>query len=62
MSREGILIDTPYERMTEKQVTQIHQASMEILGDPGLMCFNRQAAEIFGDNRRQPIGVLSLLQ
>ncbi|MCJ7523102.1 MAG: trimethylamine methyltransferase family protein [Dehalococcoidia bacterium] len=50
MSREGILIDTPYERMTEKQVTQIHQASMEILGDPGLMCFNRQAAEIFGDN------------
>jgi trimethylamine--corrinoid protein Co-methyltransferase len=48
--REGILIDTPYERMTEKQVTQIHQASMEILGDPGLMCFNRQAAEIFGDN------------
>ena len=50
MSREGILIDTPYERMTEKQVTQIHQASMEILGDPGLMCFNRQAAEIFGAN------------
>jgi len=50
MSREGILIDTPYERMTGKQVTQIHQASMEILGDPGLMCFNRQAAEIFGDN------------
>ncbi len=50
MSREGILIDTPYERMTEKQVTQIHQASLEILGDPGLMCFNHQAAEIFGDN------------
>ncbi|MGB3129766.1 MAG: trimethylamine methyltransferase family protein [Dehalococcoidia bacterium] len=50
MSREGILIDTPYERMTEKQVTQIQQASMESLGDPGLMCFNRQAAEIFGDN------------
>jgi trimethylamine--corrinoid protein Co-methyltransferase len=50
MAREGILIDTPYERMTEKQVMQIHQASMEILRDPGLMCFNRQAAEIFGDN------------
>ncbi len=50
MVREGILIDTPYERMTKEQVTRIHQASMEILSDPGLMCFNKEAAETFNSN------------
>jgi len=50
VSREGILIDTPYERITKEQITLIHQASMEILRDPGLICFNREAAEIF-DNK-----------
>jgi len=48
--REGILINTPYERMTEEQVRQIHQASMEILYDPGFICFNREAAEILHSN------------
>ncbi len=47
MPREGILVHNPYERMTEGQVSQIHQASMDILSDPGLICFNRAAAEIF---------------
>lgn len=50
MVREGILIDTPYERMNKEQVTRIHQASMEILSDPGLICFNKEAAEIFHSN------------
>lgn len=50
MPREGILIHTPYERLTENQLTQIHQASMQILNDPGLVCFNREAAEIFDSN------------
>jgi len=48
--REGILIDTPYERITKEQTRQIHQASIEILNDPGLICFNREAAEIFDSN------------
>ncbi len=47
MPREGILVDTPYERMTGKQIEEIHKASMEILSDPGLICFSREAAEIF---------------
>jgi trimethylamine--corrinoid protein Co-methyltransferase len=47
MPREGILIKSPIERLTGKQVNQIHDASLEILKDPGLLCFNRQAAEIF---------------
>jgi len=51
--REGILIDTPFERMTKEQVEKIHQASMEILSDPGLICFNQRAAEIFNSNGAQ---------
>ena len=50
MPREGILIDRPLVRMSEQQVNQIHQASMEILSDPGLICFNEGAAEIFSSN------------
>jgi trimethylamine--corrinoid protein Co-methyltransferase len=47
MAREGILIDKIYKRITDEQVERIHQVSMEILSDPGLICFNPQAAEIF---------------
>ncbi len=50
MPREGILVHNPYERMTDEQVLQIHQASMQILNDPGLLCFSREAAEIFYSN------------
>ncbi len=50
MPREGILIGTPYERITEEQVKQIHQASIELLVDPGLLSYNKEAAEIFGSN------------
>jgi len=48
--REGILIDTPYERMTKEQVKLIHDASIEILTDPGLLCYNKRAADIFHSN------------
>ena len=50
MPREGILVHTPYERMTNEQVRQIHQASMQILNDPGVMSFNREATEILGSS------------
>jgi trimethylamine--corrinoid protein Co-methyltransferase len=50
VSREGILVHNPYERLTGEQIDQIHQASMEILNDIGLICFNREAAEIFQSN------------
>ncbi|MCL0089885.1 trimethylamine methyltransferase family protein [Dehalococcoidia bacterium] len=50
MPREGILVHNPYERMTKEQVRQIHHASMQILTDPGLISFNRRAAEIFASN------------
>jgi trimethylamine--corrinoid protein Co-methyltransferase len=47
LPREGILIPNPYVRITEEQVKQIHQASLKILVDPGLVCFSKEAAEIF---------------
>jgi len=48
--REGILIDKPFERMTHEQVLMIHDASIEILSDPGLLCYNKTAAEILHSN------------
>ena len=50
MPREGLLVRTPYERITDEQVQHIHHASMEILKDPGLISFNKEAAEIFHSN------------
>ena len=48
MARQGILV-APYQRLELEQVERIHQASLDILLDPGVICFNRNAAEIFGD-------------
>jgi len=45
--RKGILVNKPYERLTKEQVELIHQASMQILTDPGLISFNRGAVDIF---------------
>ncbi len=47
MPREGTLVHAPYERITKEQIARIHRASVEILKDPGLLCFNSEAAEIF---------------
>jgi trimethylamine--corrinoid protein Co-methyltransferase len=50
LAREGILIDNPLTRLTDEQVRIIHQASIDILLTPGLLSFNKEAAEIFGSN------------
>ncbi|MFP3898227.1 MAG: trimethylamine methyltransferase family protein [Dehalococcoidia bacterium] len=47
MPRQGILVDRPYERLTKEQVELIHRAAMDILTDPGLISFNREAVDIF---------------
>jgi len=57
--REGILIDAPYERMTKEQIMQIHQAAIEILNDPGLISFNREAAELFHSSGAEVTSVAS---
>jgi len=48
MAREGVLVG-PYQRLKLEQVERIHRASLAILINPGIVCFNRDAAEIFGD-------------
>ena len=49
MSRQGVVVE-PYRRLSQKQVESIHRASLSILNDPGILCFNRDAADLFGDN------------
>ncbi len=47
MPREGILVSKPLERLTEEQVRELHDASLSILRETGLLCYNRRAADIF---------------
>jgi trimethylamine--corrinoid protein Co-methyltransferase len=49
MSRSGVLVE-PYQRLSPEQIEQVHRASMEILTDPGMLCYNREAVELFGDH------------
>lgn len=53
MPREGLLIDAPLERLSRGQIEKIHTASLELLDDPGLICFNEEASAIFADNGAQ---------
>ncbi len=44
--REGVLV-TPACRLSDEQVKLIDGVSRELLEDPGLLCYNQAAAEIF---------------
>ena len=46
MAREGVLV-VPYQRLNEEQIERVHRASLSILDNPGIICFNKDAAEIF---------------
>jgi len=59
LPREGILVSNPYTRITDEQVQQIHRASLQILVDPGLICFSKKAAEIFNSNGAEVAEVAS---
>jgi trimethylamine--corrinoid protein Co-methyltransferase len=47
--REGTVV-RPYERLNHKEITAVDDASMAILEDPGLICFNEEAADLFVRN------------
>ncbi len=49
MARQGVLVQ-PYERLSLEQVERIHQSSLAILTDPGILCYNREATQVFGDH------------
>jgi trimethylamine--corrinoid protein Co-methyltransferase len=44
--REGVLVK-PYERLNQEQIEQLNSASLQILADPGVWCYNERAANIF---------------
>ncbi|MCK8601002.1 trimethylamine methyltransferase family protein [Desulfoferrobacter suflitae] len=44
--REGVLVN-PYERLNEEQVKWLDEASLSILADPGVWCYNERAAKLF---------------
>lgn len=47
--RKGNIVK-PYERLNHEQIDLLHHASMDILADPGIQCYNRKAAELFQAN------------
>ncbi len=47
--RKGTLVD-PLRRIDAERRDMIHNASISILSEPGFLCFNEQAADIFGAN------------
>jgi trimethylamine--corrinoid protein Co-methyltransferase len=48
VARQGVLVE-PYQRLSKEQIAEIHRTSMEILNDPGVICFNSDATELFAD-------------
>ena len=44
--REGVLVK-PYERLTLDQVKLLDEASLSILAEPGIWCYNERAAGLF---------------
>lgn len=47
VSRKGILVHNRYERLNQEQTERIHGASIEVLRNPGILCYNQEAADIF---------------
>lgn len=47
--RQGVVVK-PYERLHREQIELLHGASLRILQDPGIWCYNERAAKLFGDH------------
>ncbi len=52
--RQGNIVK-PYERLNLEQMTRIHTATMAILADPGIWCYNQRAAELFEKHGAQSV-------
>jgi trimethylamine--corrinoid protein Co-methyltransferase len=44
--REGVLVQ-PHRRLSDEQLSLVDSTSRELLEDPGLLCYNRAATELF---------------
>jgi trimethylamine--corrinoid protein Co-methyltransferase len=47
--RKGVLVK-PYERLSQEQLQWLDQASLSILADPGIWCYNERAAKLFQEH------------
>lgn len=47
--RTGVLVDRPYQRLTDDQIRLVDATSRKILEDPGLICYNEEAAGLLED-------------
>ncbi len=47
--REGTIVK-PYERLSQEHIQRLHNASLSILNDLGIWCYNERAAGLFGDH------------
>jgi len=45
--REGVLVRQPHRRLSDDQVRLIDGVSRDLLQDPGLLCYNREAADLY---------------
>ncbi|GAG33904.1 unnamed protein product, partial [marine sediment metagenome] len=48
MQREGVLV-RPLDRLSQTQVKLIDGVSRDLLEDPGLLCYNAAAADVYRD-------------
>ncbi|UCH06872.1 MAG: trimethylamine methyltransferase family protein [Deltaproteobacteria bacterium] len=44
--RDGVLVK-PYERLDQEQIRWLDEASLTMLADPGIWCYNERAAKLF---------------
>jgi trimethylamine--corrinoid protein Co-methyltransferase len=44
--RNGTVVH-PYERLDAEQIQSLHRASLAILAEPGIWCYNKRAADLF---------------
>lgn len=47
--REGKLVEKPLQRLSQDQVELVDEVSRELLEDPGLVCYNDEAVELYRD-------------
>ncbi len=50
--REGVLVK-PYERLNQEQIEALDKASLQILAEPGVWCYNERAAKLFQSHGAQ---------
>ncbi|MFW6162178.1 MAG: trimethylamine methyltransferase family protein [Planctomycetota bacterium] len=47
--REGVLVEQPHCRLSDEQIKLVDETSRALLEDPGLVCYNAEAAQLYKD-------------